>query len=132
MANRTPILNLDTLVERAVVRIDGTDYELLNPGELSVLDFHKIGKRAERVEAMLKEEGDLSEDQVVTLTEALDALCRLVLRAPAEVHARLSDTQRLKVTQAFTVLQREQPGPPAGGDDVPTAPSTGESNSPAS
>ena len=128
---KEPILNLDTLAERAVVRVDGADYELLNPGELSVLDFHKIGKRAERVETMLKQESDLSEGQVAELTEALDALCRIVLRAPSEIHQRLTDMQRLQVSQAFTDLQRKTTGPAAGGEDVPTA-STGESNSPAS
>ena len=89
---------------RSLVRIDGADYELLNPGELSRSDSRELAEIGRRLDVLMLDQG--SEEQAAAVTAAIDTFCRRVLRAPAEVHARLSDTQRLEITQAFTNLLR--------------------------
>jgi hypothetical protein len=144
-----PILSLDTLVERQVVRIDGKDYELKIPGELSVLDFHRIGKRHERVEALQKrgESGEITEEEVSELQSLIDWLCRFVFVAPGDVVDRLNYNQKLRVIWAFINLLGEYAPPAPAGGIVEAAPasapeaieqasdakatSTGESSSPA-
>jgi len=118
---REPILSLDTLVERRSVLIDGEPYELLNAGELALLDYHRIGKQGERVEKMMAQPEDLDDDQVLELSRLLDSLCKVLLLAPDEVQTRLRDDQKLLVLGAFTNLQRKTkaPAPPAGGKKAP-------------
>ena len=125
---RKPLLSLDTLSERYTVVIDGVLREMLNPQELSIVDYHRLGKKGARLEAIM-EADDPSEEEWAEARQIMDELCRSVLLAPDEVHERLSDTHRLQVTNAFTGLLR--------GSKLPTAPvgvkrpSTGESGPPA-
>jgi len=127
-----PILNLNTLVDRRVVRIDGKDYELIASGELSLLDYHRIGRQSGRVEELMTRSEDLSDAEVQELSRMLKDLCCLILRAPEELHARLNDLHRLAVIQAFSNLQRDQKkAAPAGEGSAPPT-STGASSSPAS
>ena len=119
------VLDLDTLTERDTVSVDGVHYELTNPGELSLVDHHRCGKWGARVE-QLYNGGAVTDEAVAELSHLLDLLCRLVLRTvPDEVHARLTDVQRLQVAQAFSGPTRPSPAPPAVGADA--APSTGAS-----
>jgi len=125
-----PVLSLDTLVERRFITINGTPYTLVNDGELSILDYHRLGKRAAKVEALWGRV-ELTDEEVTELTEALDWLCRLVLDAPPEVHDKLLDQHRLQVVMAFTNLHRKTT-PLAGGrkpEEAPPAPPSGESSS---
>lgn len=127
-----PVLSLDTLVERATVAIDGKPHELRNGAELSILDYHRIGRQGAAVEKMLAQGADLSDAQVSELTRLLDAMLRVVLLAPAEVMDRLSDGQKLQVVQAFSDLQRATARPAGGTADAPAeVPSIGENGSPA-
>lgn len=133
-----PVLSLDTLVEHYQVRIrtradepnGGTLYDLANPGELGILDYHRIASKGARVQEMMKQQEDLSEAQAEELSLLLDTMCRVILRAPAEVHARLSDPQRMEVLNVFTALQRGTKLEPAGAKDEQERRSTGESSSP--
>lgn len=110
-----PLLNLDTLVEHRTVRIryvgaDGQptegEYDLLNTEEVSILDYHRIAKQTERVHAMMGSK-DMTDEQAVDLSSLLDELCKFVLKAPAEVHAKIVDLNKLRVLEAFTNLHRE-------------------------
>jgi hypothetical protein len=124
-----PILDINTFVEHRTVRIDGVDYDLVNAGELSALDNHRLSKRAARAKELVEAE---DEAQVLELGEHLDWLCRLVLRAPDEIHKRLTETHRLAIVQSFTDLQRESvTAAPATEEAAPPPTSTGESLSPA-
>ncbi len=106
MADKTePLLNLDTLVEHRTVRIDRVEYDLLNPEEVSLLDYHRIQKQSNRVAAMM-EAAEMTDEQAEDLSRLLDSLCKFVLRAPEEVHAKLIDTNKLRVIEVFTNLQR--------------------------
>lgn len=99
-----PLLNLDTLTERATVAIDGTPYALLPPDALSAVDYHRFRRLTPRLETLWNQETPLMPDEEKELEQILAALCSIVLEAPPDVHARLTDMQRLAVYQAFLKL----------------------------
>ncbi len=115
------LLDLSTLTEHDTVAINGTEYELVRGEELSILDYHRVAKWGAVVGEMQGRIEDLSEEQLVELSKRLDALCRLTLRAPDDVHARLTETQRLEIISCFTSLQRKT-APAAGEEKAPTVP----------
>jgi predicted DNA-binding protein (UPF0251 family) len=119
-----PLLNLTTLVERRTIAIDGAEYELLAPGQVSLLMFHRIGLRVKQAEEMraIKPE-DVSKDQLEELSTSLDEITSLILKAPAKVRARLSDVQKLAIMQCFT--QTPPPAVAAAEAEGSEAPSTG-------
>ena len=90
----TPLLlNLDTLVSRSTVRIDGIEYELLSPDEVSILDFKRLvrpGARMVEIEAL----PEPTAEEKAEYDRILDRQCRQVLLAPDEVHQRLKGAQR--------------------------------------
>lgn len=102
---KEPVLSLDTLVEHRCVAIDGVAYDLVNVSEISVLDYHRLGKRAGRVEQLMRGD-ELDEAQVAEMCDHLAWICGFVLRAPDEILRKLSDNQRLEVAKAFTELQQ--------------------------
>jgi len=126
MAN---LLNLDTLTERNTVTVDGVPYDLINPGQLSILDQHRVLKWGARVQELHATVENLSDAAITEMGELLDRFCRLVLPAPPEVHDRVSDNQRLKLMSVFTELLRGETPAPAGASAAPVADetSTGES-----
>jgi hypothetical protein len=106
---KQPILDLDTLVERAPVRIDGQLYEMLNPAELSILDLHRFGAAGAEL-ANLREIGaDPTDEQMNAVSETLRRMVRMILRAPDEVLDRLTDVHRFRVVQAFNGLTLSGP-----------------------
>jgi hypothetical protein len=123
MAEVKNVLSLDTATEHHTVSVDGVEYDLVNSGELTILEHHQLSKRAARVALLNADVENLTDEQVLELSEHLAALCRVVLRAPAEVHARFSDVQRMQIAKVFTRLQSSQGVGAAGAD----APSTGAS-----
>lgn len=136
MADRKPILSLDTLVERAVVAIDGSAYDLKNVGEFSILESIQMENKSARLRAMFLDSAEPTDENVASLEAELDWLCRRILVAPDDIQRRLTSNQRFAVVMAFTNLQRGKTAPPA--EEPPTAPpiptqtpSTGESCSPA-
>lgn len=105
------VLTLDTLVERRTVIIDKIPYELTGPAELSLLDFHRLAKTSDRVAQLLLRERELEENEIVELLEKLDGFVSKVLAAPPEILAKLTETQKLAVLKAFTMLQTTTPAP---------------------
>ena len=130
---KTPLLNLDTFAERHVVTVDGEQYELRNPGELSLVAYYRLGKKGDELNALL-EVAELTDDQVKSLDRTLDELCRMVLDAPDDVHRRLKDLHKLQVVTAFNELPESKgmAALAAGAKDerAPESPPTGESTSP--
>lgn len=102
-----PLLNLDTLTEHPSVLIDKHAYALTPPEALSAVDYHRIGKIAPRMFALWESETALTPEQEVELEETLDRVCRIILKAPDEVHDRLTDLQRLSIYQTFLTLPQE-------------------------
>lgn len=113
------ILALATLTDRSTISIDGQAYDLINPEELSIVDTHRVGKWGARVQELYKDIEVRNEDEIGELGSLLDKLCRMLWRAPAEVHDRLTDNQRLAVAMAFTALQRGTLPVPEGARQEP-------------
>lgn len=133
-----PLLELETLTERPVVVIkSGTgrarkaeQFEMISPAEFSLVDEHRFGRLAQRFSAIYQQDQDLSEEAAAELGRILDESVRLVLRAPEEVHARLTDRHRALIFQAFSQLTGTTTASPASAN-AEAGRSTGESGSPA-
>lgn len=130
MANRIVLLNLDTLVIRPIITIDGADYEMLNPGEISLLDLHRFGALGSEFDALSAAvQGEqMTEEQAAAVSAALDKMVRMILRAPEDLLSRLTDVHRYRIVEAFNMLTRSRlpetrvstPDPGAAGAIPPT------------
>ena len=105
MAETTPpILDLDTLIKRPVIAIDGKRYEILSPDELSVLDHHRLTTQGKRLDELLAGP-DLEPEDERELSKLLaDITDWIMVGVPAEVREKLSDAQRMEVGEVFTAL----------------------------
>ncbi len=130
---KQPILDLDTLVERQPVRIDGVVYEMLNPAELSILDLHRFGAAGAELADLksIDSTAEISDEQMKLISETLRRMTRIILRAPEEVLDRLTDVHRFRLVNAFNGLTLMPPpaaavSEPAGTVAEETTPPTGE------
>lgn len=126
-----PVLELDTLVERATVVIDGQAYELLNSGELSIFELHKFSNISTEFSGLTAKSADaeVTAEQAAAVTSALDRMVRIILKAPDDVLARLKDAHKFKIVAAFNGLTLKSVpaavvSEPAGGETQ--VPPTGE------
>lgn len=95
------LLTLDTLAERATVRIDGTDYEMQTPEDFGLADLARI-QRLQGDLSGLTERTDLDDAEIARLVNVLDAFTAMVLPGmPDDVRARLRDGQKLAIIRAF-------------------------------
>lgn len=124
-----PILDLDKLTDRPTVIIDGQEYWLLTLDIMPPLDAHHFSQMHERASALLAGDRQLSEPEEAELAALPNRLCRLVLEAPEDVHARLDDRKRMLIArQAITTFQTGLRMPAAEASPVPAGtPSTGAS-----
>lgn len=87
--------------ERQSIVIDGTSYQLATPEDLELRQSLWLAKAGKRVQALM--EGEHSDAELDELQALLDRMTRtVVLKLPAEVFARLRDTQKLAIAGAFT------------------------------
>lgn len=103
MSNSGHLLDLDTITDRPVIRIDGETYQIRSPGELSVVESHRFGRWGKRIEELADQDGDEAEAE-------LDALVAKVARAilvdvPDAVFAKLPGAQRWAIIDLFTGLR---------------------------
>lgn len=95
------LLDIETLVQRPTVRVDGVPYELLSANELSVLDAQRFSLWASELDR-LQAAGEEDDPQ---MQELVDRIARKALvDVPHEVFAKLSGVQRLAVVEVFTAL----------------------------
>jgi hypothetical protein len=99
----TPILSIDTLMPIATILIDGKPYELKSADMLPLFDYKRLERYRERI-ADLMAQDDITTDQTVELDELLDRQAKLLLDAPAKVHARLKPAHRMQVYLSFLEL----------------------------
>jgi hypothetical protein len=108
-----PLLDLHTLIERPTVKIDGVEYELRTPGELTLEERARAGLVANTLRA---EPASPSPEAAADMSRAIDQICRIVLLAPDAVQQRLKDVHRLQIVETFIALsttrRRPQPGAP--------------------
>lgn len=101
-AAHEPVLNLDTLIRRPCVEIDGRRFDILSPDELSVIDSHRFSVNGRRIEELAGEAGEEAE---VELTGLIDLTARKVaVGVPAEVFAKLSGSHKWAIVDVFTGL----------------------------
>jgi hypothetical protein len=124
---RQPVLTLDTVTQGMPIRIDDTLHELLHPEQLSLGAIQRIERMAPRVAALLQTP-ERTEEQERDLSQALREVCATVLQAPADVHARLTDQQRVRIVEAFTQLRTTVPAVSAGANAA--TPNRGRKRSP--
>lgn len=99
-----PLLDLDTLVVRPTIAIDGQAHEILAPDELPVLTTHLLASKGRRMDELMKsaELGAAEQAELGRLVrEISDAIMAPV---PAKVREKLSETQRVSVIEAFAAL----------------------------
>ncbi|GAM04804.1 hypothetical protein [Novosphingobium sp. MBES04] len=101
-ANPQPLLDLETLVTRPSITIDGQVYDILSPDEISVLDSYRFGIWGQRIKDLFADDNEASED---ALTKLVDKVARKVaVGVPDEVFAKLSGAHKMAITDVFTGL----------------------------
>jgi len=126
-----PILDLDKLVDRPTVVIDGKEYWLLTPDILPPLDSHHFHHMWQRTSELM-EKADLTDDEKAELGALPNRMCRLVLpEAPDAVHEALTDRKRMVVigVASRTFFVRSPLTPQAGHATEAASPSTGANGS---
>lgn len=97
---KEPLLDLNTLIERPKIAIDGKDYEILSPEELSILDSQGFTFWGGEIERLSQDKEKASE-----LEALIDTVARKVLvSVPASVFGKLSGSHKFRVVEVFTVL----------------------------
>ena len=96
------LLDLDTLITRDTISIDGERYEILNPDELSVIDSHRFGRWGNRIEQLAALDGEAEEKELHDLVERVSR--KIMVGVPDDVFARLRGSQQWAVIDLFTGL----------------------------
>lgn len=131
MTDARPLLELDTLVTRPSIMIDGARHAILSPSELPVLVSHKLARQGRRIEELMQADA-LDEESQAELRMLVNAVSDTIMEPIAEtVRAGLSDAHRMRVVEAFTMLLLSTRLETAAAI-LTGRPSTGENSSPAS
>lgn len=98
------VLDLSTAFDRPMVRIDGVDYELLQRGDLGLVDQMRLWALQSRVaQVQAKSLEQFVESDAAVVGEALDgALAILMPDLPEAVRRRLREGQKLAILDSFT------------------------------
>lgn len=98
-----PLLDLDTLVERPFITIDGVSVDILNPEELSVIESHRFGVWGRRIEQLSNETGEEAEKELDQLVATVAR--KICVGATDEQFAKLPGSQRWQIVDVFTALR---------------------------
>jgi hypothetical protein len=99
---QAPLIDLDTLIARPRITIDGTYYDILSPDELSVIESHRFGVWGRRIEELT---GETSAEAEAELQELVGTVARKIcVGVPEDVFAKLPGTQRWAIIDVFTGL----------------------------
>jgi len=123
---KKPLLDLDTLIQRPTITINGNSYEIPSPDELSIAECQKFTIWGREIETLSKDE-----DAGDKLDELIGKVAAFVLREiPAEIQAKLKPIHKMQVVSVFTRLLSGQMMATAGAEAANR--STGAKSSPAS
>lgn len=98
MANN-PILDLETLIKRPTIKIDGKSFEIRTPDELSVLESAWFSKKGREIAEAAKQD---NQDEVETLMAEVVGRC--VVDLPEDVLTKLSGAHKAAISELFTQL----------------------------
>jgi hypothetical protein len=90
---------LDSLIGTGVV-INGAVYRLLNSQQTPLLKAKEVDQHWKRY-GQLALQDSLTDEEKTEFEQLPDRVCRLVLRAPDDVHKVLDDDQRVALIAAF-------------------------------
>lgn len=124
MADQTPVLDIDTLVSRKPVRIDGKAYEILNKGELSLFDTARLKKLTTRLgelEALAKMSAKQEAEYLKGLRQVVSMV---VVGLPPVVCRRLLRPHCVAIVREFFQIPRPTPAAAPAGDKTPARRST--------
>lgn len=102
-ATGKPLLDLDTLVERPFIAIDGERVDILNPEELSVLESHRFGVWGRRIEELSGLTGEDAEQELEQLVATVAR--KICVGATDAQFDKLPGTQRWAIVDLFTALR---------------------------
>jgi hypothetical protein len=125
MATTAPLLDLVTIAPQYTIIIDGVSYFIRHTDALTLRQSLIADRAIPRIAELLKT--DLTEEEDRELSGLLQQVCQVVLDAPLDVQARLTDVQKLQVFVAFTPL-RSKLTPSVIGANAATAASPDGSN----
>ena len=99
-----PILDLSTL-EQPTISIDKQDYSLMRPEDFGLRESVRLERLRKIVAAVMNQTGEIADEDVLAMADALDELVRMVLPGlPDDVFGKLRDGQKLKIVEAFSTL----------------------------
>lgn len=104
----TPILNLETITELPTVVIDGVGYALLTVDALPLSTLLRLEPLGQRFDTLANKGQERTAEEDAELDDLTDQVCRQILKAPPEVHDKLSGQQRFAVCRAFQQLPSSQ------------------------
>lgn len=109
------VLTLSTGKIRNTVKIDGEDYSLRTPEEISVASRVVILTAAKGIEKSLDDSKELTEEDGKKVSEALKAAMNvLFLDIPDAVENLLTDSQRIAIVGAFIQAPGKESPVPEG------------------
>ncbi len=112
----TVLLDLKTVVERPLIRIDDVLHELVAPGELSLAQSQRLGWLGRRFDKLAKQDEEPGEKQLGDLSRLLAAMADIVMvHVPAEARAKLTEADIQSVIEVFTTLSLARKARLAGG-----------------
>ncbi len=132
---KQPVLDLNTLIDRPKVSIDGKTYDLYSAEELSILESQWFTVKGQEIEAAANKDNQEEVEELVS-----DVCKRCLVACPDEVFDRLSGSHKMAITELFTRLLLQRKTQVAGAiaqmvlesrKKTPATP-TGESSSPGS
>jgi hypothetical protein len=104
-----PLLTLETFApDHPTIVIDKVEYELALPGDFSIRDEAENARLLRKGTAMLERaqaggpEDTVDEELEAELEALLGGVVDVILKAPAEVRAKLKWRQQLAIIQAFS------------------------------
>lgn len=99
------LINLDTFsLPLTMVTIDGTPYPVRPKDLLSIAEQKRSTHYDDRFRFLFEKPGLATPEEEAEMAFCLDAITKIILEAPAELHAQLNDYQRRVVIDVFLHL----------------------------
>ena len=99
-----PLLDINTIIERPAILVDGVRYEILSPDEAGLVDYHRFVAWGKTIDRLIGAT-DLDDGQINELMDAVYKLTdRIMVGVPPEVRERMTDEHRVSVAEVFTRL----------------------------
>lgn len=99
---KEPVLDLNTLIVRPTIRVDGETYELFSIDELSILDSQRLTAWGKEIEKLAEEDDEASADYLAELVAKVAR--KAIVDMPHEIFAKLTESHHTAIAEVFTAL----------------------------